>query len=132
MKKIMLSITLLLFAVSGYCQYGKPVKLDSLVTVSLPAGYQVKDTLGNRIFSVNGMFGYITVIRQPNAKNNKPLNKASDLNKELKAALDLHRMFLHAWRLVFPHPTSGKSLTIESPLPEDLEDCLLRASSAKR
>lgn len=54
------------------------------------------------------------------------------LNKELKAALDLRRLFLHARRLVFPHPTSGKRLTIESPLPEDLEDCLLRASSAKR
>ncbi|MFH1208650.1 MAG: RluA family pseudouridine synthase [Candidatus Omnitrophota bacterium] len=54
------------------------------------------------------------------------------LNKELRQALDLRRMFLHAWRLVFPHPTSGKPLTVESPLPEDLEDCLLRASSSKR
>jgi len=54
------------------------------------------------------------------------------LNKELKAALDLHRMFLHAWRLAFPHPASGKLLTVESPLPEDLEHCLLRASPTKR
>jgi len=54
------------------------------------------------------------------------------LNKELRAALGLHRMFLHAWRLVLPHPTNGKILTIECPLPEDLEDCLLRASSKKR
>lgn len=54
------------------------------------------------------------------------------LNKELKAALDLRRLFLHAWRLTLPHPTSGKLLTIESPLPEDLENCLLRVSPAKR
>lgn len=54
------------------------------------------------------------------------------LNKELKTALGLHRMFLHAWKLAFPHPTSGKPLTIESPLPEDLEDCLLRVSPKKR
>ena len=54
------------------------------------------------------------------------------LNKELKAALDLQRMFLHASRLIFPHPTSGKLLTIESPLPEDLEDCRLRVSPKKR
>ncbi len=54
------------------------------------------------------------------------------VNKELRQALDLRRLFLHAWRLVFPHPTSNKLLTIESPLPEDLEDCLLRASSSKR
>lgn len=85
MKKIILSITLISIALSGYCQYGKPVKLDSLVTVSLPAGYQVKDTLGNRIFSGNGMYGYMTVIRQPNEKNNTALNKASDLNNALKA-----------------------------------------------
>jgi hypothetical protein len=85
MKKIILSITLIFLALSGYCQYGKPVKLDSLVTVLLPAGYQVKDTLGNRIFSGNGLYGYMTVIRQPNAKNNAALNKASDLNNALKA-----------------------------------------------
>jgi 23S rRNA pseudouridine955/2504/2580 synthase len=54
------------------------------------------------------------------------------LNKELRQTLDLRRMFLHACRLVLPHPTSGKLLTVESPLPEDLEDCLLRASSSKR
>lgn len=54
------------------------------------------------------------------------------LNKELKAALDLQRMFLHAWRLALPHPVSGKPVVIESPLPEDLENCLARASSAKR
>lgn len=54
------------------------------------------------------------------------------LNKELRQVLDLRRLFLHAWRLVFPHPASGKVLTIESPLPGDLEDCLLRASSPKR
>jgi len=85
MKKIILSISLLLAALTGYCQYGKPVMLDSLVTISLPAGYQTKDTLGNRIFSANGMFGYMTVIRQPNAKNNTALNRASDLNNALKA-----------------------------------------------
>ncbi len=54
------------------------------------------------------------------------------LNKELRKDLDLRRLFLHAWRLILPHPSSGKLLTIESPLPEELEECLLRASSAKR
>ena len=54
------------------------------------------------------------------------------LNKELRQALDLRRLFLHACRLIFPHPTTGKLLTIESPLPEDLEECLLRISPKKR
>ncbi len=54
------------------------------------------------------------------------------LNKELKAALDLRRMFLHAWRLVLPHPISGRSLTVEAPLPDDLEQCLVLAGNAQR
>ena len=54
------------------------------------------------------------------------------LNKELRQSLDLRRLFLHAWRLTLPHPTSGKLLTIESPLPEELEECLVKASSVKR
>lgn len=54
------------------------------------------------------------------------------LNKELRQALDLRRLFLHACRLTLPHPASGKPLTVEAPLPEELEDCLLRAASVKR
>lgn len=51
-------------------------------------------------------------------------------NKELRQALGLRRLFLHAWRLVLPHPALGKSLTVESPLPEDLEQCLFLAGNA--
>jgi 23S rRNA pseudouridine1911/1915/1917 synthase len=29
------------------------------------------------------------------------------------------RLMLHAWRLELPHPTSGRMLVIESPMPED-------------
>ena len=54
------------------------------------------------------------------------------LNKELRQALDLRRMFLHAWRLVLPHPTLGKNLILEAPLPEDLEECLVRVSNTQR
>jgi len=53
-------------------------------------------------------------------------------NKEIKAALDLQRMFLHATRLVLPHPASGKPLAIEAPLPEDLERCLALAGNEQR
>ncbi len=79
-----LSLTLLLFAIAGFSQAIKPVKLDSLVTVSLPPGYQKKDTLAEQIFSANGSFGYMIAIRESNAKNNAPLKKARDLNKVLK------------------------------------------------
>jgi RluA family pseudouridine synthase len=54
------------------------------------------------------------------------------INKELREALGLRRLFLHAWSLTLPHPSTGKILTVECPLPEELEDCLLKASAAKR
>jgi len=45
------------------------------------------------------------------------------LNKAL-AKQGLKRMFLHAHRLVFPHPLSGKSMEVASPMPKELEKVL--------
>jgi len=36
----------------------------------------------------------------------------------------LHRQFLHAARLAFPHPVTGEQLELESPLPDDLAAAL--------
>ena len=33
----------------------------------------------------------------------------------------LKRMFLHAWKIRFPHPVSGQTLTLEAGLPKELE-----------
>ena len=46
----------------------------------------------------------------------------------------LNRQFLHASRLVFPHPDSGRIIDITSPLPDDLEAVLAaaRARAAER
>ena len=38
-----------------------------------------------------------------------------------KPAPGLDRHFLHACRLAFDHPRTGKRLGLESPLPEDLQ-----------
>ena len=84
MKKIFLSISLLLFTVAGFSQVFKPIKIDSLVTVTLPSDVQKKDTLGQQVFTGKGSYGYMIVIRAANAKNNKPLKKETDLNKVLK------------------------------------------------
>jgi hypothetical protein len=84
MKKLFLSIIPVLFAVSGFCNELKPVKLDNEVTVSLFPNYQKKDTLSQSTYTANAMDGYMVVIRQANEKGNTPLKKASDLNKVLK------------------------------------------------
>ena len=38
----------------------------------------------------------------------------------------LRRMFLHAWKLAFVHPLTGEYVALESPLPSDLTDYLLK------
>ena len=43
----------------------------------------------------------------------------------------LGRNFLHAARLEFPHPRSGKALELEAPLPPELEACLLRVEDGQ-
>jgi len=83
MKKAIVSLTLLLYIIPAFSQL-KPVKIDSLVTVSLPVGYQQKDTLGERVFQGNSMYGYMEVIRSANPVHNPPLKHERDLNNVLK------------------------------------------------
>jgi 23S rRNA pseudouridine955/2504/2580 synthase len=54
------------------------------------------------------------------------LNKV--LQKEASSAA-LKRMFLHAWRLKFTHPSSGKRIELRAALPPDLESFTTHAVS---
>src|SRR4051794_35903997 len=83
MKKIILSLSIMLISLAGFSQALKPVKIDSLVTVSLPEGFTKKDTLGQQIYQGTASLGNILVLRVPNA-NNKPLNKEKDLKDVFK------------------------------------------------
>jgi hypothetical protein len=75
----------MLFSAAAFAQIPlQPVKIDSLVTISLPKGFTKKDTLGQSIYTANAQYGYMVVIRAPNAENNKPLKKERDLNKVLQ------------------------------------------------
>ena len=49
------------------------------------------------------------------------------LNKSLQRATErvpLRRMFLHAWRLQFKHPTSGAAMQLQAELPAELAQFL--------
>jgi 23S rRNA pseudouridine955/2504/2580 synthase len=50
-----------------------------------------------------------------------------ELNRGL-ARHGLKRMFLHAWRLQFTHPASGERITLEAPLPPELQHFLDHAA----
>jgi hypothetical protein len=85
MKKILISASLILSAFTAFSQQElTPVKIDSLVTVSLPSAYQKTDTLGQQVYSSNSTLGYVVVLRTPNAKNEAPLQKEHDLDRVLK------------------------------------------------
>ena len=45
-------------------------------------------------------------------------------NREARSRWGLRRMFLHAWKLEIPHPITGKTLRLESPLPPELVEVL--------
>ncbi|MDB5024635.1 MAG: hypothetical protein JWP78_2390 [Mucilaginibacter sp.] len=84
MKKLIIIFGILFSVNAVFGQALKPVKVDSLVSVSLPSSYSKKDTLGQQLFSANTDLGYMITIRQPNAKGNQPLKKENDLNSVLK------------------------------------------------
>ena len=84
MKKLIVLFGILFSMNAVFAQSLKSVKVDNLVSVSLPSSYSKKDTLGQQIFSANTDLGYMITIREPNAKGNQPLKKEKDLNAVLK------------------------------------------------
>ncbi len=84
---MMLSAALLFFTAAGFAQQLEPVKIDSLVTVSLPANYDKVDTLDQQVFSANSSLGYMVVVKATE-ENNKPLEKEGDLNKVMDNYVD--------------------------------------------
>jgi 23S rRNA pseudouridine955/2504/2580 synthase len=49
-------------------------------------------------------------------------------NRGARQRWGLRRMFLHAWKLELPHPTTGAPLRLEAPLPDELTEVLARAN----
>lgn len=48
------------------------------------------------------------------------------LNRKFTKFLKYRRFFLHAWKVSFPHPFTGKEATIEAPMPKTFEEVLKR------
>ena len=53
-----------------------------------------------------------------------PLYGSFKANREMKKRFGLDRMFLHASKVEFRHPVTGKNIVIKAPLPEDLEEVI--------
>ncbi|MBI4430309.1 MAG: RluA family pseudouridine synthase [Candidatus Omnitrophica bacterium] len=48
-------------------------------------------------------------------------------NRKLRKSIGLYRLFLHAHKLAFAHPATGKHLELVSPLPPELDSSLTAA-----
>jgi len=68
-----------------------------------------------------GGAGQLTDQVASNASTSKAARRKSEPER-----LKLGRNFLHAARLEFPHPKTGKLLQLEAPLPVELENFLSR------
>lgn len=53
------------------------------------------------------------------------------VNKAFSKFLKMQRFFLHATSIVFPHPVSGKEITITSPMPYTFEAVLKKLRSSQ-
>lgn len=84
MKKSFLIFCLSFLTSFGYSQLYKTVKIDTLISVTLPSVYTKKDTAGQQTFSAKASYGFIVVTRIPNGAGNAPLKKEKDLNKVFK------------------------------------------------
>ena len=51
---------------------------------------------------------------------------------DVRAVSRLERPFLHAHKLTFKHPSDGREMSFESPLPEDLQSVLDRLKQAQK
>ena len=97
----------------GYSQeVTKTVKLDSLISVKLPADFHKLDTLGQQTYTANSRYGYIIISRSPNPPTNKPLKKEKDLNNVFKEYIRKVQASLSEGTITDDHDTIINKLEI--------------------
>ncbi|MGV8879733.1 MAG: hypothetical protein ACOH2A_11955 [Sphingobacteriaceae bacterium] len=82
MKKLLIILILSAGSIPAFAQQWKKVEIDTLVSVLLPDKFQKKDTLNQQLFSTNGSYGAMIVIRSENSQDEKvDVKRLKDLNK---------------------------------------------------
>jgi len=112
MKKILISLGLTFFALAGLGQRLKTVKIDSLVSVSLPADFRKTDTLEQQTYTANAQYGYIIVNRSPNPVGNKTLKNKKDLNNVFREYIQKVESSLSDGNITNDHDTIINNLEV--------------------
>jgi 23S rRNA pseudouridine1911/1915/1917 synthase len=102
------------------------ISLDTDTPRDAVTNFEVLETMrGHALLRVALETGRTHQIRVHLAAIDLPVS--GDPTYGLGGDLGLERQFLHAARLVFPHPMTGEPVEVESPLPGDLEAALEQA-----
>jgi hypothetical protein len=114
MKKLLLYLGILLFATQANAQknyYLKPVKIDSLVSVSMPVEYAKSNSGGQDILSANGSYGSMLVIRTINPVSKQSVKNEKGLDNVFKEYVKKVQASLSQGTIINDHDTTVGKLT---------------------
>jgi len=114
MKKLFLYLGILLLATQANAQkdyYLKPVKIDSLVSVAMPVEYQKSKSGGQDIWSANGSYGSMLVIRTINPVSKQSVKNENGLDKVFKEYVKKVQQSLSQGTILNDHDTTVGKLT---------------------
>jgi len=85
MKKLVLYLSIFLFARQANAQYYlSPVKVDNLISVSMPKEYTKSNQGGQDVLTANGSYGSMVVIRSVNPVLKQPVKNVKGLDNVFK------------------------------------------------
>lgn len=114
MKKLILYFSIFLFAAQANAQknyYLSPVKIDSLVSVSLPQEYTKTNQGGQNILSANGSYGSMLVIRTVNPVSQQSVKNPNGLDNVFKDYVKKVQQSLSRGSIINDHDTTIGKLT---------------------
>jgi subtilase family serine protease len=112
MKKLLVLFSILLLVRQADAQtkyYLSPVKIDQMVSVSLPNGSVKLDTLGQQTISAKGAYGSMLVIRAANTKG-EPVKNESGLDEVFKTYIQTLQKSLPDGEVLNAHDTTINKL----------------------
>jgi 23S rRNA pseudouridine1911/1915/1917 synthase len=107
-----------------------PIARVSALGLKSQTRYRTLEALpGSSVLEIDLVTGRKNQIRLHAAHAGFPLagERKYARGKEATLRFKSRRVALHAWRLEFVHPRTGKMLQVEAPLPPDLQELLARA-----
>ncbi len=112
MKKLVLYLSIFLFARQANAQYYlNPVKVDNLISVSLPKDYIKSNQGGQDVLTANGSYGSMVVIRSVNPVLKQPVKNVKGLDNVFKEYVKNVQRSLPEGNIMNDHDTTIGKLT---------------------